>query len=271
MFFEDRATQWIFSWNQSEKATARINAPIKNPKNDRGFDIVTLELLEPYDVIRYLFMEAQLDIPQRQVHEFWDHWRAVGAEWALHTSASRDHIPLGLYGDSARVRQPAFGELRKALGIFLNLPLYRPRSIRMSRWLIFSIDEKHLYKDVTLDIVLRRITWSINLLFQGQYPSRDLSGAQFNPALAGKDICGGKRFAVTELRGDQLWHKQVWKFKASWKGGVNQSVCCQCDVRNRGSDAYYKIDEGNELGHEFSLLEFINQQLPNRRPCHLVY
>lgn len=249
------------------QATVKIRTKIKNPKNDRGYEMATLELLEPYDVIRYLMMDVKVDIPEAQVNQYWDHWRAVGAEWALHTGASRSHIPLGLYGDAARVRQPAFGEVQKVLGIFISLPLFRPRSIRMSRWLLFSIDEKLLYQNVTLHSVLRRIVWSVNLLFEGVYPASGPFGEEFDPKLSGKPICGGKRFAVTELRGDQLWHKQVWQHKASWKGGVHESVCCQCDVRNRGHEAYFRIEDGDEIGREYSLLDFINEQLPLRNPC----
>ena len=165
------------------------------------------------------------------------------------------------------VRQPAFGEVQKVRGIFVSLPLFRPRSIRMSRWLLFSIDEKLLYQNVTLHSVLRRIVWSANLLFEGVYPASGPFGEEFDPKLSGKPICGGKRFAVTELRGDQLWHKQVWQHKASWKGGVHESVCCQCDVRNRGHEAYFRIEDGDEIGREYSLLDFINEQLPLRNPC----
>ena len=103
---------------QHGKATVHVRAPIKNPKNDCGYDIVNLEMLEPYDVIRYLVMEIGIDIPQHQVHHYWDHWRGVGAEWALHTDAGRDHIPLGLYGDAARVRQPPYAEPQKFFGLF---------------------------------------------------------------------------------------------------------------------------------------------------------
>jgi hypothetical protein len=137
----------------------------------------------------------------------------------------------------------------------------------MSRWLLFSIDEKLLYQNVTLHSVLRRIVWSVNLLFEGVYPASGPFGEEFDPKLSGKPICGGKRFAVTELRGDQLWHKQVWQHKASWKGGVHESVCCQCDVRNRGHEAYFRIEDGDEIGREYSLLDFINEQLPLRNPC----
>ena len=226
-------------------------------------------MLEPYDVIRYLVMEIGIDIPQHQVHHYWDHWRGVGAEWALHTDAGRDHIPLGLYGDAARVRQPPYAEPQKFFGLFLSMPLFRPRSIRMSRWLIFAIDEKHLYKEITLNKILRRIVWSLNLLFVGRYPLVGPSGLEFDAKLAGKEICGGRCFAITELRGDQLFHKQVWRHKASWKGGVRESVCCLCDVRNFGHNAYYRVDHGDEVGREYSLIEFINEQIPDRNPCTL--
>lgn len=226
-------------------------------------------MLEPYEIIRFLFVEVGLQISMDKVHEFWDHYRGLESPWACHTSASREHIPLGIYGDAARIRQPAFAEVQKALGVFISLPLFRPRSIRMSRWLIWSIDEKHLFRNDTLYCALRRITWSVNLLFVGRYPQTNAYGQPFDPELAGKEIIPNRRFAVTELRGDQLWHKQVWKFRASWKGGVNESTCHLCETTNAGRLAYYRVHEGNEIPAEYSLCEFINKQLPQHDVCTL--
>lgn len=248
------------------QATVKIRTKIKNPKNDRGYEMATLELLEPYDVIRYLMMDVKVDIPEAK----WTNIGITGEQLGLngHCILVRAVLTfLWVCTETLLVRQPAFGEVQKVLGIFVSLPLFRPRSIRMSRWLLFSIDEKLLYQNVTLHSVLRRIVWSVNLLFEGVYPASGPFGEEFDPKLSGKPICGGKRFAVTELRGDQLWHKQVWQHKASWKGGVHESVCCQCDVRNRGHEAYFRIEDGDEIGREYSLLDFINEQLPLRNPC----
>ena len=60
-----------------------------------------------------------------------------------------------------------------------------------------TVDDKKLWKHHTLDVVLRRITWSLNLIFTEQMPS-------------GESICrDGTCFAVTEIRGYQLFHKEI--------------------------------------------------------------
>ena len=149
----------------------------------------------------------------------------------------------------------------------MSFPLWRPRSIRASRFLLFCIDEKYLYQRKTMNAVLRRAVWSLNVLFTGIFPSFGPWGEPFNPNLVGKPVCGPHRFAITELRGDQLWHKQIWSFRASWKGGARESLCCFCEVYNMGDSPFFKVEEGNEIGPQYSLIEFINKQLPERDIC----
>ena len=229
------------------KETATVMAPIRAPKEPCGYEIVELKILEPFSVVKYMFCEAGLKLDPRTVREFWEHHVSVGSPWVSNSKAAIEkvHIPLGLFGDAAKVRQLSFNKSQKILGIFLNAPLWRPRSCRASRWLIFSIREDLLVKHETLNKIYHHVTWSLNCLYEDKYPSSGPNGEELvgkQKDRAGQAICGGLKFSVTEIRGDWLYHKQVFRFRSSWKGGANLPVCWQCPAMGSGVDRYYHVD-----------------------------
>ena len=212
-------------------------------------ETILFPILEPHKVIHYLFTSAGLDIPQEHVSSFWHCVRDLGKEpWTSVSHASREHIPLGLYGDSCRV---AGGH--KQLGLFLNLPLWRPPSARLSRFLLASIEESRLWGSETLDTILAAIVRSMNYLYVGVDASQN-------------QLAGGRLFAGTELRGDWLFHKQVWRFASSWLSPKN--VCYLCDAKGRDPDPSKLFWNSDGSWHSYSRIEFINIQLGARaRPC----
>ena len=216
-------------------------------------------MLDPHEIIAYLFNEIQVQIPEAAVCEYWQHSRTLQEPWATCHPASPNHIPLGFYGDSARI-DTTFAS-NKVLGIFLNLPLWRPKSIRYSRFLIFAIEEKFCWKSFTLDTILRRVVWSLNLLYTGEMPLVDFRGAVL-PTPSRNSIChNGAKFAVTEIRGDQLFHKEIFRFTSSWTW-KSLRVCHKCDARSRGDCLYYAFDDW--LPTEFSLEQFLALRMPQR-------
>lgn len=220
-------------------------------------------------VVRYMFMEAGLELPTGDVHKYWDHLRSVGSPFALNASASRDHIPLGLFGDAVKYRQLSFGRPQKMVGVFLNCPLWRPKSSRASRWLLFAIRESDLTADVypgTLDAVYHHIVWSLNCLHDGRYPQ---TGAHGEPlpekaaSRAGKPICEGRRFCLTEIRADWLFHKQLLRFRSSWLSGARAPVCFLCPAYSRGPDTWMDVEETSPLwAKQYGVLEFLADQCP---------
>lgn len=187
-----------------------------------------LTLLEPFSIVKYMFGEAGVSVDYDAVKKFWSHHKAMGSPWALNSTATDEHIPLGLHGDGAKVRQLAYQPAQKIVGIWLNAPLWRPKSVRASRWLIAAIKEEDLYQHYTLDCLYKRITWSLNCLHSGVFPSTGPNGETLEGkklARAGTPICDGKVFAVTEVRADWVYHKQVLRFQSSWKGGARVPVC----------------------------------------------
>lgn len=197
------------------------------------------------------------------VNSYWDHCRGMREPWACASSASRDHMPIGIHGDGARLWTQV--RVEKVVGVFLNLPLFRPRSVRHSRWLLFSIARDKLIKNRTMNVVWKRLVWSLNCAFNGINPTTSpgggpLTGLDFDRA--GLPLCRSHwKFAVTELRGDWEFHRDTWRFTASWQ---SQLVCFRCTAVTRGDHArvYYNNSPTSVWIHEeFGLEQFIARRL----------
>ena len=228
-----------------------------------------LAVLDPITLVTYLWDEIGIEVGMEAVQQYWQHHRSHQAKWALHSQAPDTTMPLGLYGDSVKIRSTYYG-LEKTVGVFLNAPLFRPRTSRCSRWLLFACQEELLYKHHTLDCVFKFLTWSLNQLFLGKYPVHGFNGSPLSRrqlARAGQWVCKARWcFQVTEIRGDWVWHKQVFRFKSSWKAGSNASVCfkCKCFAKGEMRDLYYHVDENAycwEREHE-TVADFLAEECP---------
>ena len=212
---------------------------------------VDLPVLLPHHIIDYLFTETGLDIPSEAVRQFWHVVRDLGREpWAVASPASRDHIPLGIYGDSCQIKG---GE--KMMGIFLSLPLWRPKSTRCSRFLMVAIEESRLWPSETCDTIMGFLVSSLNLLFDGFDEN-------------GQTLAKGRPFTVTEMRGDWLYHKMVWQFSSRWNRLKDICYLCDCKGRSQKDEELFWNVDGQ--WHEYDRVDFILRQLGHRaRPCAL--
>ena len=246
-----------------------ISLPIRISEKEN--EIQKWPLLDVHSVVDYLWNTVGLRIPMCHVQEYWRHARDHGVPWALEHEASEQHIPLGLYGDSAKISTTFNSD--KVVGVFFNFPLWRPHSIRASRYLLFAIEESKLWGPRTLAAVFARITWSVNLLFEGRRPSMDPQGRRLpDPGrYDGMICCDRSVFAVTEIRGDQLWQKQTFRWSASWIW-TSAKVCHACDARAQGEGAtnclYWDFDAW--LPYEFNNTQFLARRMPSRFLCCLV-
>jgi hypothetical protein len=217
------------------------------------YEVVTVPLLDPDKLVAYLFKQG-LTIPQELVNDFWEKKRMSGEKWVTDCPAYNNHIPIALYGDSCRL-YPTRAD-SKYLGIFISFPLWRPRSTRYSRWCIFSLEVAKLYGRETLQPVLQRITWKLNMLFE--HGIEGLNGQRM-------------KFFCSELRGDWEWHKQLFDLTSSWKGAKN-NVCFRCDCTAKSDDdpkkLYYCLDDDPNW-KEYSLTEFLASQIRHSPPCSL--
>ena len=234
--------------------------------NPRGFEYDDLEVLDPLSIVAYLFDYIGISIPEETVEQYWSHYRSaeINSPWAIEHPAGNRHVPMGFYGDSCKIRQ---GE--KMIGLFFNLPLWRPKSIRCSRFLLTAFREEHAYKRHTLDAVLRYLVWRFNLLLEAKYPSCGINGEPLPPQYAqraGQDVVrGGRKFAITEVRGDWHWFKEVFSFKSSWKGGNKFPICFKCEARSIEPHLYYKVQPDSPCWTtEYDLPEFLVHQMPRK-------
>lgn len=189
-------------------------------------------------MVSYLWNTIGLRIDSECVKTFWAHHRTVASPW---TDVCRDApdtmIPLGIYGDSARARQLPYSAPEKVVGIFMNCPLFRPKSVRQSRWLLFVLEEELLVGRETLNAVYRRLTWSFNILRHGLKPTRGPSNEQLSQS-PGVPITadGYKFFLCWNQRG--LGLAQVYIWIDVFMEGRDQCACllempCVCNWRCR--------------------------------------
>lgn len=220
-----------------------VEVKVKKLNYTRETEWVKVPLIDPDALMGYL-LKSGLAIPEEQVIEIWEKKRMAGEKWALFTTASNRHIPIAIYGDSCRLVTTR--RESKYLGIFLSLPLWRPRSTRYSRWCIFSLENSKLYGQQTLRPVLQRIVYKLNMLFEHGVEGSD-----------GQTV----RFACTEIRGDWEWRKQLFNLTSSWKSISN--VCFRCDCKARSCDPkklYHCLDD-DPSWREFDLAEFLATQI----------
>ena len=215
-----------------------------------------LPLIDPHQLFHQLFTTVGVDIAPSDVRQYWQHHRHdMKEEWAVQSPASSDHIPCALYGDSAKILDDG----TKMIGIFLSMPaLWRPRSTRAARWCVFAIEEHKLFSYHTLNAVFKRIVYSCNIMFYGQDAEKP-----------GFVLAGGRKFTITELKGDWLWHKQIFRFWSSWTRV--QHVCFRCTAQGRSdnpAEVFYCL-EPNPAWTEYDLAGFLAEQITEPCPCGL--
>ena len=250
-----------------------IRVPVQNPKCPRGVSVATFPIVHPHRVLTYLFNEVKLNISDTEVQQFWAHHRSLNDPWSVASPASAHHIPLGLHGDAARLWTQYKHE--KVVAIWMNVIHFRPKSSRHSRYLLFSCPHACMVKNKTLNRVFRRLCWSFNWAFEGVNPLQGEGGK----ALTGADLAragtslttASHKFVLCELRGDWEWHRDLWRFTASWNG---IDTCFKCPAKSKGLSAhlYHNIGPNSRWKHEeFGLHEFIAQRLKENHLCNLTF
>ena len=166
------------------------------------------------------------------------------------------HLRIGFYGDEANISENPHQPF-KVLCLFLNILHYRPRSARLSRFLLCAIRSDWLIHPLTLRPILARITWSLNVAFHGYEPGQ--------PTVP---LCSrGDRFVLAECRGDQEFHRTLWQHAASWK---SKFICYQCRATSIGVNNTF-VDFSENPAWSTSVhttVGFINVELPPI-PCYL--
>ncbi len=163
-------------------------------------------------------------------------------------------VRIGVYGDEANISDNVYHPF-KIFCLFLNILHYRPKSARLSRFLLCAVRSEWLIHPLTLRPILSRIVWSLNIAYEG-----------VDPTQPSKPLCvNGARFIVGEFRGDQEFHRMIWQHAASWK---SKYVCYQCRATSIGNTHTYTDLSDTPLWEctEHTNVSFINVELP-AYPC----
>lgn len=205
----------------------------------------TLPCLLPHDILKFLMHDCGLNIPDQLCRNYWQHLDDVNDEVAvssrqLRRLADQEVWPIGIHGDEANIGL-VNAPFDKILGVFMNVPLFRPRSTLVSRYLLFSVEHSRIV-DVhrTINPVLTEIVASLNRCLE--------TGIL------------GRRFIVTELRGDQVWIKFLFQHRSSWQG---VPVCFRCQASTRATDVNYLFYD-KWLPTLRSTMDFLVEELPDQ-------
>ena len=234
---------WMFL-SKLSKEPMLLTIPTKNLDGVIGESTIPIQL--PHAVLEYLLGQCGLSLADETVIHFWRHMEEVGDTWALATRDYRAASPrlvwtLGLYGDEAcmQINNAPFD---KIIGIYLNIPLFRPKSTRLSRFLLCSIESvKVISARETFYPILQAIVQSCN-------------------QVAEEGVLG-RRFLVSELRGDQAWIRFLFSHVSWWKA---TNVCFRCKACSGPGDLNY-LRNDSENGWESTIRstnDFLMQELP---------
>ena len=212
----------------------------------------------PHLVLKYLLCDCGLHLQDKLVQKYWDHLESVNDDVALETKEFRRLAaagtgalcwPLGLHGDEANIgviNNPT----NKVIGITLNVPLFRPKATRLARWLLFAIESDHV--------------WSVE---ETIYPVLEVIADSLNHAIQ-NGVCG-RRFLVTELRGDQSWIRFIFKHKAYW---IGNNICYRCKACTKATNLNYALNDmpGGWESTMRSTADFINEELEEPYCCYVL-
>ena len=197
----------------------------------------------------YLINDVKLHIDERLINQFWGHLSTVNDAWANDTLSWRQALqkpvwPLGFYGDEAVIGL-INAPFNKVFGLYMNAVLYRPKSTRKSRYLLFAIEvDKIVSMEESVYPVLSLITESFNRL--------------------SKEGINGIHFLVSEIRGDQLFFKSIFKHESWWK---SKQICFRCGASCGQSFNYTNYDGWQATRRTTE--QFIAEELPIV-PCNSV-
>ena len=143
----------------------------------------SIPVLLPHLILQYLFTEAGLEIRPSVLKKYWEHCKDV-MPWATCSDLDGSHIPVSLYGDTARYGQGY--DQSKVTGFWMSLVLWRPRSTRVSNWLLWRLNADTSLGARSHNPLVLACVQSLNAAFNGVTPS---------------GMPMAHKFAVTEIRG----------------------------------------------------------------------
>lgn len=175
-------------------------------------------MYDPHVLLSYWFDDIGLKIDPGVVTKYWDDAAARGCPWALQEPQPRNRMPVKIFGDDCVYDE----QLNKAYGLVLSLPLWRPKSARNSRFLLWAQKSNQFAGFEGLLPLLARMVWSLNLAYNEPLPK------------------SGLRFAVCEIGGDWSWNRFFWKMDRHWN---SHTPCPFCNTEKFGPNEYSRLKD----------------------------
>lgn len=210
--------------------------------------MAAVPLLLPEQILEFLMSKCDLQIDEQLCQRYWRRLELHNDEVAVESSQFRrlqdkEVWPLGIHGDEANIgiiSQPT----SKIIGMTLNIPLYRPKSTRLSRFLMFALESATLVDAV-------RTVW----------PLLTMIVASLNRCTEQGIL--GRKFILTEMRGDQAWFYFLLQHKARW---TSVNICFRCGAHTRADQDCYAIYDAGSTNRK-STQDFIIDELSNDLCC----
>lgn len=197
--------------------------------------------------MEYLISTCQLSLKPELLRDYWQHLDQINDPWASQSLPWRMALrpklvwPIGLYGDEACITLQN-SPYSKIFGFWMSIVLFRPRSTRLGRYLLFAIENDRI---VTTEQTL--------------YPVMELIKESCNRLT--RDGVHRVHCCVREIRGDQLFFKQILRHSSWWK---SSNVCFRCRANiSPGPLSYthYCVPQGWQ-GSIRTTDEFLLEELP---------
>ncbi len=170
-------------------------------------------------------------------------------------------VPLGLHGDAG-----AMSKQNSALVLTWN-SLAGQGSSKQTRCLITVIRKDQMLSDgSTLEAIWDVISWSLNALATGKYPSKGHADTQLEGRqreVAGQWLAEGRQGLTLQMRGDWQWFCQCFGFP-QWNGAVNMCWICKAGNRQKPWTDFRQTAEwrGTERNHERYLADLAGSNPP---------
>lgn len=205
-----------------------VDCPVPTNRENKIWQHQQVPMYDPHALLEYLFDDVGLELDMGEVRRYWAEASARGCPWAQTETENR--IPVKIFGDDCVYDE----RLTKAYAMVLSLPLWRPKSGRNSRFLLWVQKSSQFAGFEGLLPLLARMVWSFNVAYDRKLPKT------------------GHRFAICEIGGDWSWNRFFWQFQRHWNSIV---PCPFCNVRKYGSEGYGELPEINWLSN----LDFVNR------------
>ena len=253
-----------------------VPLPLVQDYRTGGWEIERFPVLAPHELAASLHMMGS-DVFQEFVANesncsFEHFWGAVAAEpWAanrptvLQAADKSKLVPVVVHGDEAE-----FLDDQQLLILSWGNPLCSGHSPRM-RFLIAALPSRRMVVgdggyQVTLQVLMRFVAWSLNVLQVGVFPEASWDGdcleikriaARLDQV--GKPICGDFKFCYVGLIADQKFDQQVHKWD---RGYEHAQVCAECLADDRDGPFLY-----TDVGESAAWRETIGQYAT----CHSTF